>query len=108
VLHFKYFINLKTLELGMALPRWPLPWLRAWWQPYSDSRLQISAGILDLAKFMRTPLRKFKLTNTICNNQDNSVYIGNLHTVSTDNPVIMFIFSYIPWFYAGETCPTVM
>jgi len=36
-LHFKCFINLKTLELGVL----PLltPWLRAWWQPYSDCRL---------------------------------------------------------------------
>jgi len=41
---------------------------------------------------MCTPIRKFKLTNTIFNNHDNSVYIGNLYTVSTDNPAIMFIF----------------
>jgi len=53
---------------------------------------ETSAGILDWAKFMCTQLPKFKLTNTICNNQDNSAYIGNLYTVSTDNPVIMFIF----------------
>jgi len=33
-----------------------------------------------------------KLTNTIFNNPDNSVYLGNLYTVSTDNPAIMFIF----------------
>jgi len=26
------------------------------------------------------------------NNHDNSVYVGNLYTVSTDNLVIMFIF----------------
>jgi len=39
---------------------------------------------------MCTPIRQFKLTNTIFTNHDNSVYIGNLCT--TDNPVIMFIF----------------
>ena len=45
-LYFKYFINLKTLELGWHCPRCP-PWLRAWWQPYADCRLQTSAGIRD-------------------------------------------------------------
>jgi len=33
-----------------------------------------------------------QLTNTIFNNLDNSVYIGTLCTVSTDNPVKMLIF----------------
>jgi len=37
-------------------------------------------------------MRKFKSTNTIFNNHDNSVYIGNLYTVFADNPVIMLIF----------------
>jgi len=41
---------------------------------------------------MCTPIRKFKFTNTIINNHDNSFYIANLYTVSTDKPVIMFIF----------------
>jgi len=54
-LYFKYFINLKTLELGVAFPRCA-PQLSAWWQPYSDCRLQNSAGILDWTKFMRTPI----------------------------------------------------
>jgi len=53
---FKYFINLETLEFGVALPRCP-PQLRAWCQPYSDCRLQNSAGILDWAKFMCIPIR---------------------------------------------------
>jgi len=43
--YFKYFINLKTLELG-ALPPLP-PWLRARWQLYSDCRLQTSERIRD-------------------------------------------------------------
>jgi len=70
-----------TLKLGMALPRCPPPppRLRAWWQPYSDCGLQTSAGIHDWAKFLCTPILKFKLTNTICNNQDNSICIGNLY-----------------------------
>jgi len=42
------------------------------------------------------------------NFQQSWVYIGNLRIVSTDNPVIMLISSFIPWFYAGETFPTVM
>jgi len=33
------------------------------------------------------------LTNTIINNHDISVYIVNLHSVSVDNPVIMYIHS---------------
>jgi len=49
---------------------------------------------------MCTPIRQFKLTNTIFNNHDNSVYVGNLYTVSINNPVIMFVFL-IPWFYAA-------
>jgi len=52
-LYFKYSINLRTKELGEHCPRSP-PWLRAWWQPYSDCRLQTSAGIRDWAKFMCT------------------------------------------------------
>jgi len=31
-------------------------------------------------------------TNAIFNNHENLGYIGNLYTVSTDNPVIMLIF----------------
>jgi len=42
------------------------------------------------------------------NNHDNSVHNAVLCTVSTDNPVIMFIFLIFPWFYAGETFSTVM
>ena len=90
-LYFKYFINLKTLTLGVAMLRLP-PELRAWWQPHSDCRVQNSAGIIDWAKFMCTPIGKFKLSNTIFNNHDNSVYIDILYTVSTDNPVMTFIF----------------
>ena len=90
-LYFKYFINLQILESGVALPRCP-PWLRALWQPHSDCGLQTSAGIRDCAKFMCTSIRQFKLTNTIFNNHDNSIYLGNLYTVSIVNPVIMFIF----------------
>jgi len=41
---------------------------------------------------MCTPIGQFKLTNTIFNNHDNPVYAGNLYTVSTDNPGIMFVF----------------
>jgi len=41
---------------------------------------------------MCTPIQYFELTNTIFNNHDDSVYIGNLYTVSTDTVVIMFIF----------------
>jgi len=41
---------------------------------------------------MCTSIWQFKLTNTIINNHDYSVYIVNLYTVSTDGPVIMFIF----------------
>ena len=41
---------------------------------------------------MCTPIRYFKLANIIINNQDNSVYLVNLYTVSADNLVIMFIF----------------
>jgi len=41
---------------------------------------------------MCTPILEFKLTNIIINNHDNSVYIVDLCTVSTDSPVIMFIF----------------
>jgi len=55
-LYLKYFINLQTSELGVALPRCR-PWLRALWQPCSDYRLQTSAGIRDLAKFMCTSIR---------------------------------------------------
>ena len=55
-LYFKYFINLQTLELEVALPRC-LPWLHALWQPYSDCRLQTSAGIRDWAKFMCASIR---------------------------------------------------
>jgi len=54
--YFKYFINLKTLELGGHCPRCP-SWLRVWWQPYSDCRLQTSAGIRNWTKFMCTPIR---------------------------------------------------
>jgi len=39
---------MKTLKLGMVLPLCTT-WLRAWWQPYSDCRLQTSAGIRDWA-----------------------------------------------------------
>jgi len=35
---------------------------------------------------------RFKLTNTIFNNDEYSIYPENLYTVSTDNPVIMFMF----------------
>jgi len=55
-LNFKYFINLKTLELGMALPRCH-PWLRVWWKLYFGCGLQTSAGIRDWAKFTCTPSR---------------------------------------------------
>jgi len=105
--NFKYFINLRTLKLGWHCLV-ATPWLRSWWQPYSDCRLQTSAGIRDWAQSMGTPIRKFKLTNTIFNNHDNSVYIGNLHTVSTDNPVIMFIFLIHPLVLCWETIPTEM
>jgi len=54
-LYFKYFINLQTLELGVALPRCP-PWLRALWQPYSECGVQVNAGIRDGAKFMCTSI----------------------------------------------------
>jgi len=57
---------------------------------------------------MCTPIRKFKLTNTIFKNHDNSGYTGNLYTVSTDNPVIMFIFLIYSVFFAEETFATVM
>jgi len=77
------------------------PWLRTWWQPYSECRLQTSTGVRDWVKFMCTPIRKFKWTNTIFNNRDNSAYVGNLYTVSTDNPVIMFIFLNHSMVYAG-------
>jgi len=40
----KYFFDLQTLELGGHCPV-ATPWLRAWWQPHSDCRLQTSAGI---------------------------------------------------------------
>jgi len=40
---------------------------------------------------MCTPIRYFELTNTIFNNHNNSVCIGNMYTVSTDNPGITFI-----------------
>jgi len=45
-LYLKYFIHLKVLQLGEHCPRCSL-WLRVWWQPYSDCRLQTSAGIRD-------------------------------------------------------------
>jgi len=41
---------------------------------------------------MCTPIRSFTLTNTIFKNHDNSGYTGNLYTVSTGDPVLMFIF----------------
>ena len=75
----------------MAFRRCP-PWLRSLLQPYSACGLQISTGIRDWAKLICTSIRQFKLTNTIFNNHDNSVYLGKLYTVSTDNPVIMFNF----------------
>jgi len=107
-LYFKYLINLKTLEFWWwNCPVGP-PWLRAWWQPYSDCELQTRVGIRDWTKFMCTPIRKFKLTNTIFKNHDNSGYTGNLYTVSTDNPVIMFIFLIYSVFFAEETFATVM
>jgi len=62
------------------------PWLRAWWQPYSDCRLQTSARIHDWAKFMRTPIGQFKLTNTIINNHRNSVYMVNVYTCVVFHP----------------------
>jgi len=46
---------MRTKELGGTLSLFS-PWLRAWWQPYSDCRLQTSAGIPDLAKFICTPI----------------------------------------------------
>jgi len=51
------------------------PWLRAWWQPYSDCKLQTSEGTRDWAKFMCTPIIQifwFKLTNSVIQfNQHN-------------------------------------
>jgi len=46
---------MKTLELGGHCSRFP-PWKRAWWQPYSDCKLQTRAGIRGWSKLMRTPI----------------------------------------------------
>jgi len=45
-LYSKYFINLQTLELGVALPSCP-PWLRALWQPYSDCGLPAQEFVIE-------------------------------------------------------------
>jgi len=39
------------MELGRTFPRCP-PWLRAWWQTYSDCGLQTCAGfVIELSLF---------------------------------------------------------
>jgi len=53
---------------------------------------------------MCTPIWQFKLTITIIDNHDNSLYIVYLYTVSTtDSQVIMFLFLISSLVYAGET-----
>jgi len=53
ILHIFYWPENFGIGVGIA----PVaPWLRVWWQPYSDCRLQTSAGICDW-KFMYTPMR---------------------------------------------------